>query len=119
MTEETRFRILAGEHLPDGVASEAEFLEFFRCLLRAPGDRLAAQEVDVRVLCWCVPDGVCHCVLLRESQTGRLCCHIEIAIAMQVCPADLDHHASALASLLSEAVGGHSSPSLDELGDGQ
>ena len=84
MTDDSRLRILASEHLPDGVASEIEFLEFFRHLLRATGNDLEAQETQVRVVCWLVPGSVHHYIVVRESRTGRLRCRLEIAIAARV-----------------------------------
>jgi hypothetical protein len=120
MTEDGRFRILAGEHLPDGVASQTEFLDFFRHLLRASGDRLDAQETEVRVVCWLIPDGVHHHIAIRARCTGRLCCRFEAAIAMRVNPPELDRHANDLARLLSEALNPQSSPPPPrESGDAQ
>jgi hypothetical protein len=110
MTEESRVRILAGEHLPDGVASEREFLEFFRHLLRASADDFDVMAATVRVVCWLDPTGVGHHIVVRDSCTGRLCCRLEIAIATQVSPPELDRHANDLARLLGEALNFQRSP---------
>jgi hypothetical protein len=104
MTDDSRLRILASEHLPDGVASEIEFLEFFRHLLRAMGNDLEAQGAQVRVVCWLVPGSVHHYIVVRESRTGRLRCRLEIAIAARVSPGELDRHATHLARIMGEAL---------------
>ena len=102
MTQDSRVRILAGEHLPDGVASQREFLEFFRHLLRASADDFEATGTEVRVVCWLAPDSVQHYIVVRESGTGQVCCRLEIA--RQVSPTELDRHANDLARLLGEAL---------------
>ena len=120
MTEDSRMRILAGEHLPDGVASQREFLEFFRHLLRASADDFQATGTEVRVVCWLAPGGVQHHVIVRDSCTGQLGCGFEIAIAMLVSPAELDRHASDLARVLGEALNLSRFPRPpDDSGDGR
>ena len=104
MAEESRFRVLAGEHLPDGVASQVEFLEFFRHLLRASADDVDVKRTEVRVVCWLAPDSVQHYIVVRDSGTGRVCCRLEIAIAARVSPTELDRHATDLARVLGEAL---------------
>jgi hypothetical protein len=104
MSDESRLRVLAGEHLPDGVASQPEFLAFFRHLLQASRDGLEVQKSEVRVICWCVPGGVHHHVIVRDVGTGRACCRLGIEVDMHVPPAELDGHATDLARLLSEAL---------------
>jgi hypothetical protein len=118
MTEGRRVRILAGEHLPDGVASQREFLEFFRHLLRASADDFEATGTEVRVVCWLAPDSVQHYIVVRDSDTGRVCCRLEVAIAARVCPAELDRHATDLARVLGEALNlSRFPPPPDGLGD--
>lgn len=104
MAEQSRFRVLAGEHLPDGVASQVEFLEFFRHLLRASADEVDVKRTEVRVVSWLVASSVRHHIVVRDSDTGRMCCRFEIAIAMRISPAELDRHATDLARLLGEAL---------------
>ena len=104
MTDDSVFRILAGEHLPDGVASEIEFLKFFRHLLRASDDDTGANGTDVRVVCWLAPGSVRHHIVVRDSCTGHMCCRVEIALAMEVVPLDLDSHADHLSRLLTAAL---------------
>jgi hypothetical protein len=120
MSDDSRLRVLAGEHLPDGIASQSEFLAFFRHLLQASRDQPEAQTSDVRVVSWCVPGGVRHHVTVRDGGTGRACCRIEIEIDMHVAPADLDGHATDLARLLSEALNLDGClPPPNDFGDGQ
>lgn len=119
MTESSRLRVLAGEHLHDGVVSPAEFLEFFGHLLRASDDDAGVPETDVRVVCWLTPGSVHHHVAVRERRTGRLCSRLEFVIAMDVSPADLDRHANDLARVLTEALNPDCFPPLaDEAGAG-
>ncbi len=113
MADESRLRILAGEHLPDGVASEVEFLAFFRNLLRASADGVEAQETEVRMVCWLVSGSVRHHVVVRDSRTGHMCCRFELAIAMPVAPPDLDRHADHLSGLLTAALNPDRLPECD------
>jgi hypothetical protein len=104
VSEDRRLRILAEEHLPDGVASQVEFLAFFRHLLRASADDFESTGMEVRVVCWLVASTVRHYVVVRDRGTGQMCCRLEIGVAMRVAPPDLDHHANQVSGLLTAAL---------------